>query len=126
MNLIPFRQVILDSAITTVPVFMYTMPDTVTSGILLMGGHGGAKLDPYQPGMRTGRLQIVIRVTPENFESGYALASQILAAFKVVKRQTIGSMFVHFVEPLHDPINYPLSKANLTEFSVNFETMYSE
>lgn len=123
MNLIPFRTILI-STLTTAPVFMYHLPETVTRAVLLLHNTNGAKLDPNLPDYKKGKLQAIVR--SEDFESGYALAKLVLDTFKVVKRHAEGNVLIHFIEPLHDPVPFPVSKGNFIEFSVNFETAYNE
>ncbi len=123
MNLKPFYAILTDS-IAQVPIFINYMPETVTEGILLIHTLSCAALDPSLPDYKKARIQIVVRAT--DFESGYALAREALVTFKVIKRHRQDGVFISFIEPLHDPIPFPASKGNYTEFSVNFETAYVE
>lgn len=123
MNLLPFRDT-LASVITDTPIYMYHMPEKDVEAILLLHSMSGVRLDANLPGYKKGKLQAIIR--SDNFESGYAIAKSVIDAFKVVKSRTIGSVYLHFVEPLQDPVAFPKSKGNFIEFSVNFTTAYTE
>lgn len=125
MNLIPFRDVLI-VAITDQPVYMYHFPETELSGILLLHNMNGAKLDPNLPDLKKGKLQAIIRVSRNDFENGYALSKQVIAIFKAVKHIVIDGTLIHFIEPMSDPVPFPVSKGNFIEFSCNFETAYTE
>ena len=86
----------------------------------------GAKLDPNLPGLKKGKLQAIVRASRNDFESGYALAKLIIVTFKAVKFTKIDGVLIHFIEPMSDPIPFPVSKGNFIEFSCNFETSYIE
>ena len=124
MNLLPFRTILLTALDDDTEVFIYHLPDTISEGILLLHNLSGIRLDPSLPDYKKGKFQIIVR--SPNFESGYALAKRAMAAFKVVKRYSDGTAFINFIEPLHDPVAFPSSKGNFIEFSVNFETAYTE
>jgi len=123
MNLKPFKD-FLTATLTTDQVFMFHMPETVTDGILILHNLAGAKLDPSLPGYKRAKFQTIVR--SNNFENGYAKSKQIMDVFKVAARKTQSNIYFHFIEPLHDPVAFPVSKGNFIEFSVNFETAYTE
>jgi hypothetical protein len=125
MNLKPFRATLM-AAITELPVYMYHFPETETYGVLLLHSMVGARRDPNLPGLKTAKFQAIVRAGRNNFESGYELANRIITAFKVVKRRTEGNMLIHFIEPMSDPIPFPVSKGGFIEFSCNFDTAYTE
>lgn len=125
MNLVPFRNTLI-AKIDDQPVYMYRFPETELSGILLLHNMNGAKLDPNLPDLKKGKLQAIIRASKNDFESGYALSKRVIATFKAVKRTTIDGVLIHFIEPMSDPIAFPVSKGNFIEFSCNFETAYTE
>ena len=127
MNLIPFRTALIDgNNVTGYSVYMYHFPETEDQGILLLHNMNGAKLDPNLPDLKKGKFQAIIRVGKSNFQSGYELSKLVIATFKAVKRTTINGVLIHFIEPMSDPIAYPVSKGNYIEFSCNFETAYTE
>lgn len=108
----------------TEPVYIYHMPETISFGVLLLHNLNGSRLDPSLPGYKKGKFQAIVR--SGDFESGYALAERVMAIFKVVKRETHEGAFIHFIQPLHDPVAFPASKGDFVEFSVNYETTYVE
>lgn len=123
MNLLPFKT-ILSAGLDDIPCFIYHLPETVSEGVLLLASLGGSKLDPHLPDYKKAKFQIIVR--SGDFESGYALAKQVMDIFKVVSRYSDGVMLIHFIQALHDPVAFPSSKGNFIEFSVNFETAYVE
>lgn len=122
MNLKPIYD-LLTPKLPSEKIFMYHMPEKTTRGIQILHNLNGAKLDQEIVGQRSGRFQIIVRET--NFQSGYALAKQVMDALKV-DRVTQGLTYFHFITPLHDPVGYPKSAGDFIEFSVNFETIYTE
>jgi len=122
MNLNPFY-LILTGQISS-PIYMYHLPESVSEGILLLGSASGAKLDADLPDYKKAKFQAIVR--SNNFQSGYDLAKQVMSIFKEIKSYSDDVAFIHFIQPLHDPIAFPSSKGNFTEFSVNFETVYVE
>lgn len=123
MNLKPFWEILV-AGLPDQQVFMYHLPETVKEGVLIMHGGSGAKLDPDLPDYKKSRLQIIVRST--NYESGYDLSKQVMNVFKAVNKYSDGIVLIHFIQPLNDPISFPQSLGNFTEFSVNFETVYVE
>jgi hypothetical protein len=124
MNLKPFHNIIKTAFPTYRNVFMYHMPENAVDGVLVLPPLSGTQLDPSLPNYKKAKFQVVVRA--KDFESGYAKAKGIMAAFKVIKRQTVMGVFIHFAEPLHDPVTFPASKGKFIEFSINFETVYVE
>lgn len=124
MNIVPFAQNLQaelpDEAANT---FVLHMPETVQRGILLLHNLNGAKLYPSLPGYKKAKFQAIVR--ERDFQSGYDLAKQVMAALEV-SRKVIGPLYVHHTTPLHDPVSFPVSKGDYIEFSVNFMTVYTE
>ncbi|MGZ8497414.1 MAG: phage tail terminator protein [Candidatus Binatia bacterium] len=123
MNMNPFCDLLIAS-MPGVEIFTYHLPETVREGVLLLHNLNGAQRDPTIPHYKKAKFQAVVR--SDNFESGYALSSQIIATFEAVKGHTAGNVLIHFIRPLHDPVAFPKSKGDLVEFSVNFETVFIE
>ena len=106
-------------------IFIERMPESITRGVLLMHGAGGARLDANLPKYRVGKLQIVVREM--EYQAGYDLARQVTAVLESIMSVDIDAGFyVHNIVPLHDPIPFPLSSGGFSEFSVNFKTAYVE
>ena len=124
MNLIPFKSA-LSVAIIDVPIYMYHLPEEVTKGILILHSMSGVKLTSELPGYKKGKFQVIVRIG-NNFQDGYQTALSIIEAFKTVQNKTYDGVYIHFVEPLNDPIAFPKSKGSFIEFSLNFSTAYTE
>jgi len=122
MNIMPFGDA-LAAALTGESVFVYHMPSGVNRGILLLHNLGGATLDPNLPNYKKAGFQGIVRST--DYQSGYDLAKQVLDAL-TVSRENFGGLYIHYINPLHDPVAFPVSKGDYVEFSVNFETAYTE
>lgn len=122
MNLVPIYN-LLRSKVSGEAVYMYNMPENVTRGIEILHNLNGAMLDQEMWGYRKGKFQTIVR--EKNFQSGYSLAKQVMDALKV-SRVTQGSTYIHFITPLHDPVAFPKSAGDFIEFSINYETAYSE
>lgn len=124
MNMLPLRQILINNGFPSKEIFVYNMPEAVERGVLLLHSLNGAKLDRYIPDYKRANFQAIVRAS--DFKSGYALSESVMAAFKVIKRYQQDDVFFHFIEPLHDPVAFPVSKGNFIEFSVNFRTTYIE
>lgn len=123
MNLSPFKR-ILDSANFRKGTFIYRLPESLKEGILITHGLSGASLDPDLPGYKKAKFQVVVRSL--DFEDGYNLSKSIMGIFSSVKPTTALSSFIYFIQPLHDPLAFPMSKGGFIEFSVTYETAYIE
>ncbi len=121
MNLDPFADEL--ETVVSVPVFVWHMPEGINVGVLLLHNLGGARLSPDLPCFKRGKFQAIVRHT--NYQEGYALAKQVLTGL-TLGRKELGSLTVKHSTPIHDPVTYPVSKGDLIEFSVNFETVYVE
>lgn len=123
MNLKPFYDLLKSKLPPNEVLFMYHMPETVKRGILVLHSLTGARFDNDINGYKKAKFQLIIREV--DFQSGYALAKQAMTALKV-ERVTQGLAYFHFINPLHDPVAFPKSAGDFIEFSVNFETIYTE
>lgn len=121
MNLEPFFQIVKTKLPGERHIYKAHMPNNVKRGVLILHPLGGAGIDPNLPKYRKTRFQAIIRDT--SFQSGYDLAKQVSDALEVA-RVTVGTVYIHFVRPLHDPVGFPQSGGGFIEFSVNFETAY--
>jgi len=123
MNLVPFRNVLLENGVS-LPVFIYHMPETANKGILLLHHLTGAKNYPDLPNYRRAKFQAIIRHT--NFEQGYQAALQVMDVYRNIKFITNENTYFDYIEPLHDPVAFPASTGDYIEYGVNFETTYVE
>jgi Bacteriophage minor capsid protein len=123
MNLIPLRNFLLDK-VQGESIFVFHMPFSVKTGVLLLHNLNGAKLDCELPGYKKAKFQAIVRSS--NFETGYQLSKDISKAFQGAKRITLDGVFYYFIKPIHDPVAFPTSAGDNIEFSVNYETIYIE
>lgn len=123
MNLIPLRNFLLDK-VQGESIFVFHMPFSVKTGVLLLHNLNGAKLDCELPGYKKAKFQAIVR--SNNFETGYQLSKDISKAFQGAKRITLDGVFYYFIKPIHDPVAFPTSAGDNIEFSVNYETIYIE
>jgi hypothetical protein len=99
-------------------IFIHTMPDTVQKGILLLSPLSGTTIDHELPGYLKGSFQAIARAP--RYVDGEALAEAMSRAL-TIKNQAMGIYKVNYIRPRHLAIPYQHSKANLLEFSVNFD-----
>jgi hypothetical protein len=122
MNLVPFHTY-LQSVFSDESIFLINMPPAITRGILILHNSGGAKLDANLPDYKVANIQLIVRDI--DYQSGYAFAVSVLKAFTIFET-TVGGIEIKYINPLHDPLLFPLSTGGLTEFSLNFKTAYVE
>lgn len=119
----PFYDIVKAKLESNEKVFMYHMPETVMRGVLLLHNLNGARLDDDIPNYKKARFQAIVREV--DYQRGYELAKQVMTALTVDRLQEAG-VYIHFLNPLHDPVAFPKSAGDFIEFSVNYETVYSE
>lgn len=123
MNLKPFKRA-LDFQNLKKDIFIHSLPEDSKEGILITHGLNGASLDPDLPGYKRAKFQVIVRAL--DYESGYELSKSIIDIYSAIKSEKVLSIFVYFIQPLHDPLAFPVSKGGFTEFSVTYETVYIE
>jgi hypothetical protein len=101
--------------------FMHSMPEKVKQGVLLLSGLGGTKIDPYLPGFYRAKFQVIVR--HQDHQQGVALADQVKDALTLRQVQMTGAKF-HFIQPIHEPVVFPVSKGDNLEISINFDAAY--
>lgn len=107
----------------SVDLFVFHMPETVKSGVLLALDTAGARSDDTIPGLYHNRFQTIIREV--NYAEGYAMAKNISNVLDV-RGLTLGSIRYDFIKPNHNPIPYRRGQSDLLEFSVNYKVRYIE
>ena len=108
--------------------FVHFMPEEVTEGVMLK-----ARFQPTErmidlPDYYKTGFQVIIRAS--NYIDGNAMADRVSSVL-TLGQITMGDedeyqQLFRYIRPLHQPIVYPLSRADLLEFSVNFETVFVE
>lgn len=121
MNLDPIRDY-LEEAIYTLTtgrtLFSYTMPPTVTRGVLLIPSQTGLEIDHEVGGSSSGRFQVIVR--SEDFDAGSNLAYLISKELTLLNK-ALTEYVVVYCRPRHQPVYFPRSEGDQIEFSVNFD-----
>lgn len=102
-------------------IFAGFMPERVKQGILILTPLQGIPIDFELPGYRRGSFQVVVRDTER--QRCLTKANEVSNALNM-DETTIDTVLFRYVRAKHDPVVYPMSKGNLLEGSVNFETVY--
>jgi hypothetical protein len=123
MNLLPFVDYLKDNLGTPEPVFLYNMPETANSGILLLHSLLGATFGDDLPGYKKASFQAIVRHA--TYPEGYQLAKRTMQVLDVY-RQEMGGLYVTRCKPRHDPVAFPKSRGDMIEFSVNFDVVFVE
>lgn len=104
-------------------IFVYSMPDEIISGVLLVETLLGTTIDHELPNYRRADFQVIVRHS--DFAAGKALAEQVSNLLTLEnKSATINGMNVKFIRPKHEPVPFPRLEGGGLEFSVNFESAY--
>lgn len=101
--------------------FVNIMPETVTTGVLVIEPRSGAEIDHEMIGMRSADFQVVVR--HPDYLKGRKLAESVQAALTKNRLEKDGHCFI-YIRPKHEPIAFPPSDGDNFEFSLNFETRY--
>lgn len=104
-----------------VDLFKNSMPYSVSLGIALMGKLNGDMINYELPGYRKTGFQLVVRAL--DFDEGEELIQTAMNAL-TFENQQIGNIKFNYVRPRHDPVSFPTSDGNNTEFSVNFDACF--
>lgn len=104
-----------------VDLFVDFMPGKVERGILLLGTITGTPIDQELPNYRRAKFRVVVREA--NYVTGKELAERV-SEILTLKNVSLSNMDVKQMYPLHDPVSFPVSKADHLEYSVNFEAVY--
>ncbi|MFT4064275.1 minor capsid protein [Paraburkholderia sp.] len=124
MNLTPFAQRLEDAGvgIQGQSIFIDSMPAGVTTAVMLRNPLGGVPINNYLPGYFHARFQVIARAP--SYDAGQALILQAMAALRVPAETDLATMKINYCRPLALPVPYPLSSANLIEWTTNFELCF--
>jgi hypothetical protein len=124
MNLLPFAQRLEDAGLGVQgkSIFIDQMPMTVTTAVMLRNPLSGVPINNYLPGFYRARFQVIARAP--TYDAGQALMRQVIATLRVPAETMIDTAKINYCRPLTLPVPYPLSSANLIEWSVNFEICF--
>jgi hypothetical protein len=84
----------------------------------------GVAIDNYLPGFYRTRFQVIARAP--TYDAGQALINQALKTLKLPADSMIDTMTINFCRPVTLPVPFPLSSANLIEWSTNFEICFTD
>jgi len=107
-----------------VDVFVYNMPDAVSSGILILDDDGNpTEIDEYIPNLRKSHFRMIVRCS--DYQTGYGIAKELRNRLNFYN-VTIGDYRFLRLRPTYDPVAYPVSDSDVIEVSVNFWAAYIE
>lgn len=109
-------------AIKSKTVFTNNIPATVGLAVGLFGKLTGDTIDYELKGFRKTTFQLVVRC--QLLTDGEVLIRQAVEAITFEKRTDFPGFQINYIRPKHDPVNYPISDGNKTEFSVNFDACF--
>ena len=101
--------------------FVNQMPAEAEFAVLLKESYAGVEIDPYMPGLRRGKFQVVVR--GKDFSETKNLIEEISRVLKL-QETAFTEIDVKVCIPLHEPIPFAVSDGALHEFSVNFFAVY--
>ena len=113
--------------------FIHSMPDTVTEGIVILPSLVGSKINPQFPKWRNGdMMQIVsrsknVQTSRDNAQKASDLLTVSLP--EIITGSSIGllaDISVEEIRPTTDPIVFPKPLTDWWESSVNFYTVWYE
>lgn len=102
-------------------IFVYAMPDTVTSGMLLKDFALGTNYDHELP--KYMKTEFVVVVRSKDFAEGEEKAKAVSDTLTVAN-QTVGTLNVNYIRPRHVPMVFPVSEGDLIEFLLTFDACF--
>lgn len=102
-------------------IFIGNMPSKVKRGILILPPLIGARYDHEIPGYIKSRFEVMVRCTNPAVDVEYVKAITRDLSFK---RERLGDYWVNFCRPVHEPVPFPASDGDLTEWSVHVDVCY--
>ena len=90
-------------------------------GIMLKEPGTGSKINYELPGFIKTSFQMVVR--KKLYVDGKALITAAVAAL-TIDETTLTGMYIKYMRPRHDPIQFPLTPGNNQEFLVNIDVCY--
>jgi hypothetical protein len=115
-----------------VNIFVHFMPATVTKGLVLLPSLAGDPINWELPGWhKANSFQIIVRDT--SVDRGYQFATSCVSALTITTDTILAAIApdipaiqVRYIRPRHDVVVLPRSPSNYFEFSINFESAYSD
>ena len=123
MILNEMAQILQEANLGTIGVNIFThhMPQTVSTGILLLDRAPGDFIDHELRGIRRGGFQIIVRVSDYNDTLINAILPLLSIESKIVK-----GLDVKYIRPKSNPFVYPSTDGKNIEYSLNFDAVYAK
>jgi hypothetical protein len=123
MNIMPIVELISNAGLGVKgkTLFAQYMPADVPLGILVIPSQTRTEIHPYIPKYRKGRFQVIVRAA--NYIDGEELSNQIIESLMNYNGEVNGIKFSN-IRAVSEPIPFPPSSGNKTEFSLNFQAVY--
>lgn len=102
-------------------IFVYQMPETVQTGILLKDAALGTLIDHELPQYYQTEFQCIVR--SKEHADGEAKADAVSTAMTILN-QTIGTLNVKYIRPRHVPMVFPVSNGDYLEWLITFDTSF--
>ena len=102
-------------------IFVFSMPETLTEGILLKDAALGTMIDHELPGYFPTEFQVIIRA--REYAEGEEKAEAVSNTLTILN-QTIGALNVNYIRPRHVPIVFPVSEGDYLEWLVIFDANF--
>lgn len=102
-------------------IFVYQMPESVASGILLKDAALGTLIDHELPKYYQTEFQCIVR--SKTHAEGEAKAEAVSTAMTILN-QTIGTLNVNYIRPRHVPMVFPVSDGDYLEWLITFDTSF--
>jgi hypothetical protein len=124
MNMLALAQLLANAGLGAFgeSVFVGQMPSSAARAVMIRAPLKGVPVNHYLPGFYHGSFQLIARAS--TYDDGSALISQAIAALRIPAETMVGTMKVNYCRPMTLPVAFPLSTANLIEFSTNFEICF--
>ena len=103
--------------------FINQMPIDTPMALMLKNSYAGIEIDPYIPGMRSGKIVLVGRGT--NYQKLSELMHHAIEVLRINDSRLSDTIHAHSIRPMTEPLVYPTSIANQVEMSVNVSVKYA-
>lgn len=123
MNLMPISQYLEDNnfGIQAKNIFINQLPLECPNGILLRNKLQGTHIDYELPGYYKSHFKLTVR--SDNYLKGNQQLNDVVT-FLTLQEKQIDTMYFKFMRPTTLPTVFPISKGNLIEFTLDFETAF--
>lgn len=124
MNLMPLVNRIAAAGLGTSgeSLFIDIMPASAERAILLRNPLSGTRINHELPGYFRTEFQVIVR--SRTYPDGEALIQQVLDALTMHVETPVEDHLFQYCRPRTEPVAFPLSKGNVLEFNVMFDTAF--